>query len=174
MELHGKHCTVRPFRATDAVSVAAVANDRRIWEQLRDLFPHPYALADAQRYIDRVETLDPPRSLAIVVDGQAVGAVGIEIQNDVNRRSAEIGYWLGVDFWGRGVASEALHLVSPWAFTTHDLLRLYALPFADNLASIRVLEKAGFELEGLLRQSAVKDGRIRDQKLYARLRAVAV
>jgi len=96
-ELVGSRCIVRPFGADDAASVAAAANDRRIWAQLRDLFPYPYALTDAEAYIARVGAVDPPRSQAIVVDGHAVGGVGLELMSDVNRRTAEIGYWLGVE-----------------------------------------------------------------------------
>jgi len=169
IELVGMRCLVRPFAAADAASVAAAADDRRIWLQLRDLFPHPYRLADAETYIARVASVDPPRSLAIVVGAAAVGGVGLEPMTDVNRRSAEIGYWLGTAYWGRGIATEAVGLVTQWAFDAHQLLRIFAQPFASNLASRRVLEKAGYRLEGTMRSSAVKDGAVRDQCLYARL-----
>jgi len=168
-ELVGSRCIVRPFRAGDAASIAAVANDRRIWLGLRDLFPHPYVLNHAETYIARVSALDPPRSHAIVVDGRAVGGVGLELMTDVNRRTSEIGYWLGVDYWGRGIATEAVTLVTAWAFGAHALLRIFAQPFAENFASRRVLEKAGYVLEGTMRRNAVKDGVVRDQCLYARL-----
>jgi [ribosomal protein S5]-alanine N-acetyltransferase len=169
IEFFGTRCIVRRFIAADAECVAAVANDRRIWLQLRDLFPHPYHLADAEDYIGRVATVDPPLSLAIVVDGRAVGGVGLQLMTDVNRRSAEIGYWLGAAYWGRGIATEAVTLVTDWAFLTHGLLRIFAQPFAANTASRRVLEKAGYELEGTMRRSAIKEGEVRDQCLYARL-----
>ena len=100
MELVGTRCIVRRFIASDAAPIAAVANDRRIWLQLRDLFPHPYHLADAEAYIGRVAPVEPPFSLAIVVEGRAVGGVGLHLMTDVNRRSAEIGYWLGATCWG--------------------------------------------------------------------------
>ena len=173
IELVGTRCIVRRFIATDAAYIAAAANDRRIWLQLRDLFPHPYHLTDAEAYISRVASVDPPLSLAIVVDGRAVGGVGLQLMTDVNRRSAEIGYWLGAAYWGRGIATEAITLVTDWAFGAHRLLRLFAQPYAANLASRRVLEKAGYELEGTMRRSAIKDGEVRDQRLYARLRPSA-
>jgi [ribosomal protein S5]-alanine N-acetyltransferase len=153
----------------DAPSIAASANDRRIWLQLRDLFPHPYALVDAETYIAHVGALDPPLSFAIVVEGRAVGGVGLSLMSDVNRCSAEIGYWLGAEYWGRGIGTEAVRLVTAWGFKAHRLLRIFATPFADNGASRRVLEKSGFRLEGTMRCSAVKDGRVRAQALYARL-----
>lgn len=173
IELVGARCIVRRFTAADAASIAAVANDRRIWLQLRDLFPHPYHLADAENYIGRVASIDPPLSLAVVVDARAIGGVGLQPMTDVNRRSAEIGYWLGAAYWGRGIATEAITLVTDWAFSAHGLLRIFAQPFAANLASRRVLEKAGYQLEGTMRRSAVKDDEVRDQCLYARLSSEA-
>ncbi len=169
IELVGTRCIVRQFVIADAASIASAANDRRIWLQLRDLFPYPYHLADAEAYISRVGSEDPPRSLAIVVESHAVGGVGLQLMTDVNRRSAEIGYWLGAAYWGRGIATEAVALVTDWAFHAHRLLRIFAQPFAGNLASRRVLEKAGYQLEGTMRCSAVKDGEVRDQCIYARV-----
>jgi RimJ/RimL family protein N-acetyltransferase len=169
VELVGARCIVRPFVVADAASVASVANDRRIWLQLRDLFPHPYHLADAEAWISRVTSFDPPQALAIVVDERAVGGVGLELMTDVNRRSAEIGYWLGTAYWGRGIATDAVAVVTNWAFGALGLLRIFAQPFAANVASRRVLEKAGYALEGIMRRSAVKDGAVLDQCMYARL-----
>ena len=169
VELVGARCVVRPFVVADAASVASVANDRRIWLQLRDLFPHPYRLTDAEAWIGYVRSLDPPHALAIVVDGMAVGAVGLELMADVNRRSAEIGYWLGTAYWGLGIATDAVTLVTDWAFRALRPLRIFAQPFARNAASCRVLEKAGYALEGIMRSSAVKDGAVLDQCMYARL-----
>jgi len=145
VELVGARCVVRPFIADDAASIAFVADDRRIWLQLRDLFPHPYRLADAEVYIGRTRLEEPPRSFAIVVDGRAAGGVALHLMTDINRRSAEIGYWLGEAYWRRGIATEAVRLVTNWAFHSHGLLRVFAQPFADNLGSKRVLEKAGYQ-----------------------------
>ena len=169
VELIGARRILRPFVVADAASVASVANDRRIWLQLRDLFPHPYHLADAQAWISHVRSLDPPHALAIVVDDRAVGAVGLELMADVNRRSAEIGYWLGAAYWGHGITADAVTLVTDWAFRALRLLRIFAQPFAGNVASRRVLEKAGYALEGIMWRSAVKDGLVLDQCMDARL-----
>jgi RimJ/RimL family protein N-acetyltransferase len=103
----------------------------------------------------------------MVVDGEAVGGIGFFPGADVERFSAEIGYWLGEPYWGRGVTAEAIQLVSKYAFEVCNLLRLFALPFADNAQSIRVLEKAGYTREAILRSSSVKYGAVRDQALYA-------
>ena len=130
-------------------------------------FPHPYTLRDAKAFIHSSATVRPHVSFAIVVHAEAVGGIGLSPGSDIERFSAEIGYWLAEPFWGRGIAVEALELVTAYAFDECNLLRLFALPFADNDRSTRVLEKAGFAREGLLRASAVKYGEPRDQALYA-------
>ena len=103
--------------------------------------------------------------------GEAAGSIGFVVQPDVHRLSAEIGYWLGEAYWGRGIATEALRAVTAFAFEAHGLVRLFAGVFAWNTASMRVLEKAGYVREGVLTQSAIKDGRVIDQVLYAITRA---
>ena len=106
-----------------------------------------------------------PTVWAIEVEGEAAGGIGIELHTDVERVSAEIGYWLGERHWSRGIATEALRAVTAEAFKRFEITRLYAVPFADHAASVRVLEKAGYVKEGHLRQSAIKDGKVRDQLL---------
>lgn len=167
MELPGRRCTVRPWQIADIASLVRHANNPNVASQLRDRFPHPYTAGDARHFIQSVLGAKTPTSFAIVADGEAAGGVGISPGADVERFSAEIGYWLGESFWGRGIAAEAVELVSGYAFETCNMLRLYALPFADNLRSIRVLEKAGYTREALLRASSVKHGKVRDQSLYA-------
>jgi ribosomal-protein-alanine N-acetyltransferase len=169
MELTGRLCIVRPWRVGDAAALTTHANNANIARQLRDRFPHPYTARDARAFIKACAGTGtrPPTSFAIVVDGEAAGAVGIMPGADVERFSAEVGYWLGEPFWGRGITLEAVQLVSAYAFDTCKLLRLFALPFADNHRSLRVLEKAGYTREATLRASAVKAGTVRDQALYA-------
>lgn len=167
MQLLLRTCVVRSWRPEDAPSLASHANDREIWRNLRDAFPHPYTLADANRYIASAIAARPETRLAIEADGEAVGSIGWVLHDDVERTSAEIGYFLGRTYWGRGIMSEALRAVTLHAIRAHSLTRVYALPFAWNGASCRVLEKAGFALEGRLRRSAVKDGRVIDQLQYA-------
>jgi ribosomal-protein-alanine N-acetyltransferase len=112
---------------------------------------------------------EPPHetAFAIAVDDQAIGGIGFFPQHDVERVSAEIGYWVGEPFWGRGIATEALKAMTVFAIERHDLKRVFAVPFASNVASCRVLEKAGYALEGRLRHSAIKDGALQDQCQYA-------
>lgn len=171
MELALPAGVVRPWRPGDALSLAAHANDRRIWINLRDRFPHPYGVADGEAFIAMATAMAPMTFFAIAVDGEAVGGIGYTRHEDVERVSAEIGYWLGAAFWGRGLMTSALIAVTRYAFEQHaDLRRIYAVPYAWSTASTRVLDKAGYRLEGRMRQSAIKDGQVTDQLLYAILR----
>jgi RimJ/RimL family protein N-acetyltransferase len=162
---------VREWRTEDAESVWPQANDRRVWIGLRDAFPHPYGIEDAHRFIALATAKSPPTFFAIEADGRVAGGVGFTLHTDVERVGAEVGYWLGHEFWGRGIATAAVCALTSHAFHAHpELRRLYAVPYASNPASARVLEKAGYRREGTLRQSAIKDGRVLDQWMYAILR----
>jgi len=162
---------LRPWQQADRSSLAALANDRRVSINLRDGFPYPYGVEDADRFIALAQGMAVQTYFAIEVSGQLAGGIGYTLHTDVERIAAEVGYWIGVPFWGRGIATEAVRLVTTMAFTRHpELRRLYALPFASNPASARVLEKVGYRREALMRQSAIKDGVVQDQWLYALLR----
>ena len=161
---------VRHWQADDLPSLVEHANNRNVSRQLRDRFPHPYQPEHGRGFLASVGQRSPPCAWAIAVDGQAVGGIGLELGGDVERVSAEVGYWLGEAHWGRGIVTAALTAVTARAFAPFDLSRIFALPFSRNAASIRVLEKAGYVREGHLRQSAIKDGVIADQDLYARYR----
>jgi RimJ/RimL family protein N-acetyltransferase len=162
--------SIRSWAREDRASIVRHANDRAVWINLRDLFPHPYTLADADRWLDLVAEAEPETNFAIAVGGEAVGGIGLALQADVARRSAEVGYWLGRAYWNRGLATAAVQALTGWAFSRFDLVRLQAAVFAWNPASARVLEKAGYAFEGRLRRSVTKDGRTTDQLLYAVVR----
>lgn len=166
--------TVRDWEIADAAVLAENANDRRIWRNLRDRFPHPYALADAEAFIAMACAMEPRTFFAIDLDGRVVGGIGYTLHDDVERIAAEIGYYVAVPYWGQGIATAALSAVTRHAFATHSILRrVYAVPYAWSTASARVLEKAGYRLEGRMRESALKDGEVTDQLLYAILRGEA-
>lgn len=167
MELKGERVTIRPWRSDDAPALARHANNRNVARQLRDRFPHPYTIADARQFIQMASGTRPTTMFAMVVGGEAVGGIGFFPGADVERFSAEIGYWLAEPYWGRGITAEAITLMSQYAFEMCNMLRLFALPFADNQQSIRVLEKAGYTREATLRASSVKYGQVRDQALFA-------
>ena len=137
---------------------------------MRDRFPHPYTRTDADWWIAHVRTQWPPTNFAIVVDGEAAGGIGFIPQEDVSRRSAEIGYWLGEAYWGRGIATDAVRAVTTHIFATFDICRIYATVFESNPASARVLEKAGFVYEGRMRQAVTKNGHRLDALMYALLK----
>jgi [ribosomal protein S5]-alanine N-acetyltransferase len=165
LNLHS--CIIRPWTESDAASLQRHANNRHVSMHLRDRFPFPYGIEQAQTFLGWLVNQPIPTVWAIDVAGEAIGAIGIELHTDVERVSAEIGYWMGEAFWGRGIATEALTAVTAEVFKEFEITRLYAVPFADHVASVRVLEKAGYSREGYLRQSAIKDGKIRDQLLFA-------
>jgi [ribosomal protein S5]-alanine N-acetyltransferase len=170
MELRQHHAFLRPWRVGDEESLVRHANNRKVWRNLRDAFPHPYTLADAQAYLAGQHGDDPVSSFAIEVEGEAAGGIGLHLQSDVEWRSAEIGYWLGEAHWGKGIMTEAVRAVTAYGFAQLDLVRIYANVFEWNPASMRVLEKAGYALEGRLRKAITKDGQTIDSLLYAYIR----
>jgi RimJ/RimL family protein N-acetyltransferase len=167
MEIRGRTCLLRPLVASDAASLAAHADDRDVWLNLRDRFPHPYTVHDAATYIAAMAPSSRPISFGIIVEGEAAGTIGLVPGEDIARATAEIGYWLGRRFWGRGVITEAVRATTRYAFAELGLHRVFAVPFVHNTASSRVLEKAGYVREGRMRRSALKAGEVLDQWLYA-------
>jgi len=167
MRIELSRCVVRSWSEDDATDLAPHADCREVWINLRDGFPHPYTVADALSFIRSSRALPVETNFAIAVDGRACGGIGLRLGEDVERVSAEVGYWLGRAYWGRGVATEALIALRDYAIEAFSLTRIWAVPYEWNVASTRVLEKAGFKLEGRLRRSAIKDGRVIDQFLYA-------
>ncbi|WP_133271208.1 GNAT family N-acetyltransferase [Hymenobacter radiodurans] len=167
LPVHGAR--LRPWQLSDAQALSTHGNSRAIWLNLRDRFPNPYTLTDAEHHLRFVLSPEGMTDvhLCIEVDGEAAGSISVLFKQDVNRRSAEIGYFLGQQFWGRGITTAAVVALTDYAFTNFDLCRLYAVVFAPNAASARVLEKAGYELEARLRKSITKDGQTMDSLLYA-------
>jgi len=166
-------CVVRDLEPGDAADLACHADNRKVWLNLRDRMPHPYGEADAAAYIKAAAAMDPSTVFGIEVAGETAGSVGFTLHGDIDRCGGEIGYWLGEAYWGRGVITEILRILTPWALDAYSLCRVFAIPFADNAASCRVLVKAGYALEGTMRRSAIKAGVVRDQRLYAFVREPA-
>jgi len=163
-------CVVRDWSLGDKGSLVRVANNRNIWRNLTHRFPHPYTTDDAVGFLRIATTQQPTSDFAIATADEVIGGIGLQRQSDVHRLTAEIGYWLGEPFWGRGIATRAVRAVTAWAFATTSLERLYACVFATNPASARVLSNAGYQFEGRMRRAVIKDGRILDQLIYAALR----
>jgi RimJ/RimL family protein N-acetyltransferase len=167
MKLVLRTCEVRSWQPRDVSSLVTHANNPKVAMNLRDRFPSPYSPKDGRAFIKMSRGMTPQSFFAIAVDGEAVGGIGFVPHHDVERVSSEVGYWLGEAYWGRGIVTEALVAVTHYAIATHGFTRLYALPFAYNEASCRVLEKAGYVLEARLRNSAIKGGQIVDQMQFA-------
>ena len=158
---------IRDWQITDAAALARHANNRKIWLNLRDAFPHPYRLQDAHAFIARVTELNPATVFAIATPSEAIGSIGLMPGRDVHRCSAEMGYWLAEPFWGKGIMTLAVKCLTHYAITELKMLRVHAAPYTSNPASAKVLAKAGYRCEGILRSSAVKEGRVLDQFLYS-------
>jgi RimJ/RimL family protein N-acetyltransferase len=171
MEIDAGLCRLRHYRMSDRDTLLRIANDGEVARNLTDRFPHPYTEDDATRWLATCEAEgEPTRNFAVEIGGALAGGGGVEIREGERAGSAEIGYWLGRAYWGRGVATATARALSVYAFETFGLIRLEASVFGWNPASARVLEKAGFQLEGRLRQAVVKDGQRTDLVLYGLVR----
>ena len=170
MEIRIDPWKLRPWQPRDVDALVKYANNYAIWRNLRDTFPHPYTETDAREWSQRPNQSEPLTNLGIATADEAIGSIGLTLQDDVHFRSGEVGYWLGEPFWGQGIATRALRAFSEYAFANFDLVRLYAIVFAWNPASARVLEKAGFNFEARMRNSATKAGSTVDEFLYALVR----
>lgn len=160
---------LRPWRETDAAACAALADDEGVAANLRDVFPYPYTEQDAHDFIALCLAADPGKALycAVEVDGAFAGSISLTRGGDIARKSAELGYWFGRPFWGKGVATAAVRQMCAQGFGTWDIVRIFAEPFSCNRASCRVLEKDGFAHEGTKRLSVYKRGALLDSELYA-------
>lgn len=164
-------CGLRQLRESDAQSLAINANNPGIARNLRDQFPSPYKLEDAQAFIKFTQSGQPDIHLAIDVNGgDAVGVIGVRFRDDVHRLTGEVGYWIGENFWGRGIVTEALDALTDHVFQSTALIRLDAFVYAGNPASARVLEKAGYRREGVLKSYVIKNDQVLDASLYARIK----
>jgi ribosomal-protein-alanine N-acetyltransferase len=170
MELRLQKSILRPWQTGDEPSLVRHANNKKIWENVRDHFPYPYTITDAERWIYHASTSLKETVFAIVIDGKAVGSIGLVRKDDVYRKSMELGYWLGEEFWGRGIVTEAIGAVTEYAFSTFDIVRIYADVFEWNTVSAHVLEKNGFVFEARLRKAIYKNGRIADLLMYAKIK----
>ena len=163
---------IRPWRKEDAADLAKAVNNPRVQANLRDGLPLPYTEQDARNYIGAMLTADPQSTFAfaIAVEDVAVGSIGVFRKENIHRRTAELGYYVGEPWWGKGIGTLAVKQICRYVFEQTDILRIFAEPFAYNTASCRILEKAGFTCEGVLRHNAVKNGAVLDMKLYALLK----
>ena len=160
---------IRRWKIEDKSDLAKALNNKNILNNLRDGVPYPYTENDAEDFISAMLSADPDKTFAfaITLEDKAIGSIGIFRQENIHYRTAELGYYIGEEYWGRGYMTEAVRQACGFVFENTDIIRIYAEPFAYNTGSCRVLEKAGFVYEGTLRSNAYKNGNVVDMKMYA-------
>lgn len=166
------NCKIRKWELSDAKDLAVALSNTKIQDNLRDGLPYPYTEQDGIDYISAMFSSDENDTFAfaITVGGKVIGSIGVFRQGNIHRQTAEVGYYIAEEYWGKGIMTEAIKQACKYVFEKSDIIRIYAEPFAYNVASCKVLEKAGFQYEGTLRKNAVKNGKIIDMKMYALLR----
>jgi [ribosomal protein S5]-alanine N-acetyltransferase len=167
MILKDKEIILRAFSFSDAKKMAVLCNNKKIWDNVRDYIPFPYNEKHAIEYIQNCQNEEIQTTFAIEYKGDFAGCVGLVKQTDVYKLTAEIGYWLGEEYWGLGITTRAVRLLCEYAFNELGLIRIYTGVFDFNIASQRVLEKAGFSLECVFKKSIIKNNRIGDEYRYA-------
>lgn len=163
---------IRKWKLSDACDLAKALSNLNVQNNLRDGLPYPYTENDAENYITAMLSSDENVNLAfaIVYGGKVIGSISATRQTNIHSRTAELGYYVAEEYWGKGVATKAVKLICDYVFENTDILRIFAEPFAYNTASCCVLEKAGFQCEGTLRKNAVKCGKVTDMKMYSKIR----
>lgn len=161
--------SIRPWKPDDLVSLTAYANNIKVWNQLRNFFPYPYTESNARAWLQSVADVSPATAMAVDLEGEAIGGISIGLNSDVYVLSAELSYWLGEPFWGKGYATEAVGLMTEYAFSHFTIVRLYAEVFENNKASMKVLEKNDYVLEGIHRKAILKNNILMDDYIWARL-----
>ena len=164
------HFKLRPWHPDDAMALVKHANNPRVASNLRDGFPYPYTLSDAKKWLNMVGDNRDDIILAIEINGEAAGGIGLHGLKDVYRYNGEIGYWLSEKHWGRGIMSDAVAAMVEHAFTKTSWLRLFACIYENNPSSMKVLEKNGFKPEAIHRKAVMKEGKLMDEHLYALLK----
>jgi len=166
------NCKIRKWKLTDAKDIAVALSNKKIQDNLRDGLPYPYSEQDGIDFISSMLSAneDETFAFAITLDDKAIGSIGVFRQQNIHRQTAEMGYYIAEEYWGKGIMTDAVKQICEYVFRNSDILRIYAEPFAYNTGSCRVLEKAGFQYEGTLRNNAIKNGKVIDMKMYSLLR----
>lgn len=168
-------CKIRKWKLSDAASLAAALSNKKVQDNLRDGLPYPYTEQDGTDYLSFILSADENEifAFAITVDGAVIGSISVSRQDNIHRQTAELGYYIAEEYWGKGITTEAVKQICDYVFSMSDIIRIYAEPFAYNTASCRVLEKSGFQYEGTLRKNAVKNGKVLDMKIYSKIRELS-
>ena len=168
-------CRIRKWKLSDARDLAVALSNKKVQDNLRDGLPYPYTEQDGRDFISAMLSADENETFAfaITVDNIAIGSIGIFRQGNIHRRTAELGYYIAEEYWGKGIMTEAVRQICEYVFSKSDIIRIFAEPFAYNIASCRVLEKAGFQYEGTLRSNAIKNGKVIDMKMYSKIKELS-
>lgn len=158
---------LRPWKMSDLDDLVSFANNVDIARFMTDAFPHPYTQENGVAFIEFANKDNPVHIFAIEVNGKAVGGIGIHPQHDIQRKNAELGYWLAQPYWNKGIMTKAVLEMIKFGFSEYDIDRIFARPFGHNIASQKVLEKSGFKLEALLKGTLIKNGEKVDELIYA-------
>ena len=167
--LKSDYVELRGFKKTDATRLAELANNKKVSQNLRDGFPHPYGLKDAEAFINKCLEQKTTTIFAIVFKGEYVGNIGLMPAEDVYRKSAEIGYFIGEPYWNKGITTKAVNLITAYGFSELELLRIHTGIIEYNTASMRVLEKCGFKKEGVFQKAIIKNGQVCDEHRYVKI-----
>ncbi len=160
---------IRCWKNEDTAQLTAIANNKKIWLNVRDRFPHPYTVDDAIQWITYTSSQKPLQNFAITYNGQIAGSIGVLLRDDVYKKTIEIGYFIGEPFWGKGIATQAVALLIEYIQKQFDVVRIYAEVFEHNKASMRVLEKSGFYLECVRKKAVIKNKIIMDDHVWVKL-----
>lgn len=160
---------LRPWQKQDAQALAAIANNRNIWNNMRDFFPSPYTVSDALQWITKTAADNPVQHFAILWQQKIVGGCGCILKEDVYRKNIEVGYYVGEPYWGKGIATEACRLLCDYIVEQKDMVRIEANTFQHNKASMRVLQKNGFYLEAIKRKAVFKNNELMDEYLWVKM-----
>ncbi|NDV59669.1 GNAT family N-acetyltransferase [Bacteroides sp. 519] len=163
---------IRPWKLADAENIAEALNNKKILDNLRDGIPFPYTVQDAKEFITAMLNADKEMTyaFAITANNKAIGSIGVFRQTNIHARTAEMGYYIAEPYWGKGIGTSAIKQTCDYIFKHTNIIRIFAEPFAHNIASCRILEKCGFKFEGTLRKNAFKNGNIIDMKMYSILK----
>jgi len=168
--LKGSNFILREWEESDAEELARIGNNKKIAQNMVDTFPFPYTIDSAEYWVCNAGRGENKANLAIEVDGKLAGGIGFSIKDGLHEGVANGGYWLGEEFWGNGIGTEAWALIRDYIFENYDVHRVEASVFSWNPASARVQEKCGFKLEGTLRQNSKRFEKIGDELQFSILR----
>ena len=161
---------LRPFQSSDVPALQRAANNRKIADSLRDSFPYPYTLQQAEEYISALKDRNPQTDFVIEADGAFAGRIAVDLKDDIYRTTAEIGYWIAEPYWGKGIASEAIGQMTAYVKQHFNRPRLFAVCFESNTGSRKALERNGFRLEAIRQKAVIKNGVIMNDCVYVLIR----